>query len=124
MADTDVRSNKETEMTQMTQEQQQAQALAERLVAKLRDFRAGLPVDEQMALDLALRRSPGGELDDDVTGFAPNRGVVAVAAKVFVYYITHATPIWSDDYPDFPYTGATSSSNPEFRGGWNGTHVH
>jgi len=109
-------------MTRSAQEQQQAQALAERLVAKLRSFRDSLPAEEQLVLDLTLRRPLAEEVADDVSGYSPNRAVVWAAAKAIAYYITHATPIWSDDHPGFPSSGAVTSSTPGFEGGSNGTH--
>jgi hypothetical protein len=110
-------------MTQIASAQQ-LEAAAGRVAAKLEGFYGSLPDDEQLVLDISLPRLLAGEAELDVSGYAPKRGVVALAARAIVWYFSNATPVWSDDF-EFPYTGVgpDGRGNPPVSGGSNGTHV-
>jgi len=108
-------------MTQIAREQQeQLQTTAERVAGKLQAFHEGLTAGEQALLDRALRQALADEQELDVSGHAPNPVVVRVAAWAVVKLIDWIADGSLENAPAFS-SGPTSSSNPEFRGGWNGT---
>jgi hypothetical protein len=69
--DFDAGPAKAADLTQITEEQRQMEAAAERVAAKLKAFHDGLTPDEHMALDLALRQigTPADEQAEDVAGY-------------------------------------------------------
>ncbi|MGH2583352.1 MAG: hypothetical protein ACRDJE_00385 [Dehalococcoidia bacterium] len=106
-------------MTAITMEQREyLQAAAERVAAKLKSFYESLPDGEQLVLDAGLSWLLDGKEGADVSGHAPKKGIVTAIAKAIVWYVSNATPVWSDDF-EFPYTSPDLSTPP---GRWNGPH--
>jgi hypothetical protein len=107
-------------MTQITQEQreQQVRAAGGRVAEKLKCFYEGLPSDEQLVLDAALRQSLNGGTDADAKGFARSQGP-GFGSVVGGYLIGKAVDFVIENIGDF--MTAYGETEERARGmGWPG----
>ncbi|MGH2584155.1 MAG: hypothetical protein ACRDJE_04515 [Dehalococcoidia bacterium] len=103
-------------MTQMTAEQQRLQAVAERVVDRLRTLHADLPADEQTILDAILSRAVAQGQGDDVAGYRFTRTgdlfqVLAAGAGTWIIWDREPPSFggWDFDKPD---GGTTPPGSP------------
>jgi hypothetical protein len=81
-------------MSQTTEEQQQMEAAARSIAAKLQAFHDRLTPDEQHVLDSALRSIAAGadETADDTTGYLTPASLPLISVKILELYTQSQQP--------------------------------
>jgi hypothetical protein len=100
---------KENDMTEnATTEQQQMEAAARGVAAKLQTFHAGLTPAEQQMLGLAFRAVAAAGSDEDVAGYADTDPIGPVRDWCLTWQYPWGIPKWPMPEPQPPYSASYS----------------